>query len=616
MKRILHSILNKVLKYCLLLVITVLSFFGSQAQVVQDTSTVSDTTSIPLIVINADHTYMTNKGAQSLMRGNVILRQDSIIIYADTVNLLSGQNSATASGNIIIQKNDTISAFSNELDYAGNEQIANMRGDVVLQNGSQKLYSEDLVFNLALNSAHYNNNAVLTDGEKYISSKKGTYLIDQSLVIFHDSVIVAGKEFSLRTDSLHFLSDTSIVRFIGPTRIIQKESNIYCESGYFDLATNNAILTGDAQFVSSKRRATADTIIYRSSDGEIVLIGNAWLKEEDRLVDANRINYFANEKRAEFIGDVYFRDSLRTARGEHITYYTETDNFVSEGRASIIQEGQVLQADFIRKTESGKGMLASGSVEWIDTVQDVSLYCDEALLSDDRSEIKAYGHELLFVSMVGGDSLHLTADTLHFLKDSLAGGTNQIRAYRNVVAYKSDLQFVADSVHFDEVDSLFRILGSPIIWSDTTQFTGDTIFLQMANDEIDKVFINQNAMILNSIDEIFFNQMKGKQITADFVDKKIQTVHVKGNAQSVYYAVDVNRAYIGVNDIECSEIKMVFKENQVEHIKFYKQPTSKFYPMTQVDHEEIKLEGTKWDMTYRCSAPQDIFRIYHLRKEK
>ena len=584
--------------------------FQSFAQSEQDTS------AIPLIVINADHTSVRDQGAESMMTGNVILRQDSIIIYADTVNLLSGQNSAKAFGNVIIQKNDTISAFANKLVYFGNEQVAELKEEVVLQNGEQKLYSEDLIYDLAANIAHYHAKAVLTDSEQFISSKSGKYLIDESLVIFYDSVIVAGDEYSLRTDSLHFLADTTLVRFIGPTRIIQEESNIYCESGIFDLETNNAILSGEAQYESSRRRASADTILYQASDGEITLIGNAWMEEEDKEANAERIKYFSNEKRVEFSGNVYFRDSTRTARGEHIIYYTETDEFVSEGRASLRQEGQILNADYLNKTESGRGMLASGNVIWIDTVQQVNLYCEEAFVTSDQSEIKAYGGMVHFISGMEDDSLHLTADTLLFVKDSSESSKGQIRAYRNVVGYKSDIQFIADSLHYDRADSLFKIIGDPLIWSDTTQFSGDTIFLQMVDDQIDKVYIDQNAIIINSIDEIFFNQMKGKQITADFMDQKLRNMKIRGNAQSVYYAVDINRAYIGVNQIACSEILMLFKNNQVENIKFYKRPESKFYPMTQVDHEKIKLPGTNWDMSLRPGTAEDIFRIYEMRNSK
>ena len=43
------------------------------------------------------------------------------------------------------------------------------------------------------------------------------------------------------------------------------------------------------------------------------------------------------------------------------------------------------------------------------------------------------------------------------------------------------------------------------------------------------------------------NQVKGKNITATFIEEELRLMDVSGNAESVYYALDEFGAYVGVS---------------------------------------------------------------------
>jgi lipopolysaccharide transport protein LptA len=575
----------------------------------------------PIVVINADKTVGFDKGKKSIMTGNVILRQDSTVIYADTVNLKTVSNSAQAFGNVTIQQNDTTSAFCQELDYDGNREFASMSGEVVLQNGRQKLFSEQLDYDLVSNIAYYLNNAIMTDGERLISSKKGRYYIDSALVVFSDSVVVRGPDYVMRTDSLHFNTITKVATFVSPVRMKQGENNIYCETGYYDLEKNFAELRQKAQFSSPTKKATADTILFYGQSEDISLLGNAWFKESTREVTADRIDYKKSLDKAILIGDVHYEDEEQTAVGERMEYTLSTGAFETEGRAEIYQESQYLAANDMREIPGGRIVRAAGDVVWYDTAQQVSLYCQEAYIDKDDNSVKAFGERLLFITQMEGDSLFVTADTLLSTQntsiDSLASDTvigRQLFAYHHVVGFKNDLQFVADSLSFGEQDSLFRIYGNPVIWSDTSRFFGDTIHVQLANNMIDEIFIIDNAFIVNKNNEDFYNQVRGRLITATFVDRKLDRTHVKGNAESIYYAVDDTDAFIGVNKIVCAEMELRFVDSQIGEIRFYRQPTSTFYPILKVDHSSLRLQGFSFDQNYRSRSASDIYRVYDLLK--
>ncbi|MCB0519950.1 MAG: hypothetical protein KDD27_13465 [Saprospiraceae bacterium] len=182
-----------------------------------------------------------------------------------------------------------------------------------------------------------------------------------------------------------------------------------------------------------------------------------------------------------------------------------------------------------------------------------------------------------------------------------------ILAYHDVRIFKSDLQATCDSMSYSTVDSMFRLFTNPIIWSDTSQFTADTVRIQLANDQIDRIYLRQNSFIINSPDEVFFNQIKGKHSTAFFEDGELRRVRVEGNAESVYYALDDEDAYIGVNKTLCSEMLIFFGDNEVEGIRFYTQPNATLFPMKGTDHAGLQMEGFHWQVEKRPATVEDLF---------
>ena len=113
--------------------------------------------------------------------------------------------------------------------------------------------------------------------------------------------------------------------------------------------------------------------------------------------------------------------------------------------------------------------------------------------------------------------------------------------------------------------------------------------------------------MLNSPDEEFFNQIKGKEILVKFDSSEVRTMYVEGNAEAVYYAMDEEEAYIGVNKTACSEMLVFFGSNEVETITFYQKPKGRLEPMRIAKHEELKLEGFKWQIEKR---PSDIDALF------
>ena len=179
-------------------------------------------------------------------------------------------------------------------------------------------------------------------------------------------------------------------------------------------------------------------------------------------------------------------------------------------------------------------------------------------------------------------------------------------AYNRVKMFKKDFQSVSDSLVYIQKDSTFWLYNNPIIWSDTSQLTADTMRILLKDKKLDRVLMRQNAFIVNSKDALYFNQIKGKDISAQFENDNLRLMVVEGNAESVYYALDDQEAYIGVNKAVCSEMLIYFGDNKVDRIKFLSQPQATMFPMKKADHNALKMKGFKWDIKARPKSVEDL----------
>lgn len=572
-----------------------------------------DTAKTPVDVDHADVLELSQKEGATFQRllGNVELHQDSVYMYCDSA-LIEDDIRVQAQGNVIIQQGDSLSVFSDSLNYDGVERIADLYGDVILVTTEQKLFTNHLTYNLRTKTATYFEGATIVNGETQLTSRKGYYYVDRSEAYFKDSVVVVDSLFGLRSDTLLYNTSTNVVTFLGPTVISTDSSRIYCEAGFYDTDNNLAEFTQNAQYEKGEQRATAEIIRYDGNNNEYTLDGNARFKEGERIAVGDKIRYNEVTEKTFLKGSARFQDETRDIVADEIVYDAKADTYATRGRSRISDPPQILEADQVDyREELGLG-IATGNVTWRDTSAQLTIICEEAEYNRETGYLKAIGGKMgrpMLVSLMEGDSLFMTSDTLYSTRsDSMASDSSRLLlAYQDVRIYKSDLQVICDSMAYSTADSLFRFYQAPLIWSDTSQFSADSIYMKMTSQSIDKIFLKQNSFIINSPDQLYFNQIKGKNITASFQDGNLRVMDVRGNAESLYYALDEQNAYIGVNKTVCSDMILYFGNNEIDRIKFMVQPQGDTYPMTRVDHEEIKIKGFNWDTTFRPEGKEDLF---------
>jgi len=146
----------------------------------------------------------------------------------------------------------------------------------------------------------------------------------------------------------------------------------------------------------------------------------------------------------------------------------------------------------------------------------------------------------------------------------------------------------------------------PVMWSDSTQFTADTIHMIMRNKQMSEVQLFTNGFIINEDDSLIYNQIKGRNIYGYFNDNDLRKIKAIGNGESVYFGKDDAGRYIGVNKLFCSEIDIYLSDKKFHKIVFRNAPDSTFEPMQSIDVHAFQLNNFSWQYDARPKSVEDL----------
>jgi len=560
----------------------------------------NDSSKIDLIFSRKMKGVQTSEGEHLILQGDVHFRQNEMHMWCDTAKRYPNKK-IVAFGNVQMLQNDSIRVFSDSIFYDGNTKKSRLSGEVVLQDSTMTMFTKTLFYDLNTRIASYPKGALVVSDSTQLVSKNGYYDANTNIAYFTDSVRMTNPNYKLIADSLSFDTKKEITYFSGPTYIYNDKDLVYCEDGYYDNIKNYAVMTGNPYYLERNdkgyKKAKGDTIIYDGKINKYYLIGNAVFEDGDKEVRADTIEQDGETEQFYFKGNPKFR-SLDSTQNQTIdskfSYYdSKTETVIFREDVKVVDKNQVLIADSLDYTKSNRTGIARGRVVWEDSSANTRILCGEAIYNDSTGSFLAKENPIL-VTKMDKDSLWLKADTLRAVPDSTNKDKKTFLAYNNVKIFKTDIQGLCDSLTYSQSDSLFQFFLDPVLWMDSVQFTADTIRAFMSEGKMRKAFMYQNSVIISTEDQVYFNQIKGRDMLADFVDNKLNTLDVQSNGKAVYYVSDNEKRYMGVNDVNCSDMFMFFKENQVQRIKFTGEPQAVLYPMNMTDHIAMRIKEFRW----------------------
>lgn len=520
-------------------------------------------------IVNAGSLKVDNEiaaGAKRLI-GDVQFKHEDALLFCDSAYFYS-DNSLDAFGNVHIQQSDGVNLYGDLLKYNGNEKLAVLTDNVLVDKGDMKLSTDVLNYDIASGIGYYNTPGRIVNKDNVLTSERGTYYSKTNDVNFKKNVVLTNPQFTINCDTMRYNTVSKMTYFLGPTTVKSKENLIYCEDGWYDTNNDLSSFSKNAYINTKEQKMLGDSLFYDRKQR----IGKAF-KNVVIIDSAQNVNIGGDYAIHYELIDVSYvtGNALLTQKYDKDTLFLHADTLKAVGNS---------YAKKVKAKEPNKNLNTSDD--------------DGKGKKSKKNKVKL--REVDFVK----DTI-----TISPVKVDTAQG-KKLYAYHNVKFLKKDLQGKCDSMVFATADSLMRLYGKPVVWSDENQLTADSMLIQTGAKAIQSLELTTGGFIASKEDTMRYNQIKGKYIKAHFKKNELYMIKVNGNGQTIYFAKDKEHI-TAVNRADCSNLTIYLKEKKIDHITFITKPEATLYPLNQIDVKELKLKDFGWRGTERPYTLKDIF---------
>lgn len=168
------------------------------------------------------------------------------------------------------------------------------------------------------------------------------------------------------------------------------------------------------------------------------------------------------------------------------------------------------------------------------------------------------------------------------------------RAIGSARFFRQDLQGIADTMIYQQYDSMLYLIRKPIVWSDNKQVYGDKINIHFNDTTVDRADLPTSGFLAEHIDEDFYNQLSGKEMTAYFDNETLKRLDVRGNVETIFLPMENDSTYNKLVNAESSFLTIEMTGNYLDKLKMWPETTATMTPVFMVKKSQQYLPGFKW----------------------
>mgnify|MGYP002534225012 CR=1 FL=1 len=456
-----------------------------------------------------------------------------------------------------------------------------LEGNVSFRQDSVYMYCDSAYFYEAKNSFEAFGNVKMNQGDTLFLYGDWLYYDGNTQIAqVRENVRMENRQTVLLTDSLNYDRLFDLGYFFDGGTLMDEENVLTSEWGEYSPSTKVAVFNYNVKLVNPQFTLTSDTLRYHTDTKVANIVGPSNIDSGENHIYSELGFYNTNSQQAELLDRSVLVNGSRQLTGDSLFY----DRVAGYGEAFWNVQMNDVQ---------NKNMLTGN-------------YCF-------YNELTGYAFatkKAVAIDYSQGDSLFMHADTLklisyNFNTDSMY---RKMLAYHKVRIYSRDMQAVCDSLVFNSLDSCMTMYDNPILWNEQQQLFGEEIKVYMNDSTIDWAHIINQAMSIEQIDSVNYNQVSGKEMKAYFRDGDIYQADVIGNVRIVYYTIDdKDSTLIGVNNAETSLLNVYLKNRKIEKIKASAKTNGTMYPMSLIPEDKRYLPSFAWFDYIRPLNKEDIF---------
>jgi lipopolysaccharide export system protein LptA len=594
------------------IILCLLSFLSGIAQV--PIGTVDTTRTIQIVRADVFREKRPDSITKlQILAGNVVVREASTIFSTDSAVINRAANTVDAYGNVHINESDTVHTYANYLRYVGNERKAYLKRNVVLKDRRSTLTTQELEYDMATGVGSYSNGGKITNRSTVLTSREGTYFSATKDIFFRNNVRLVDPKYDIKADSLQYNTATEVVNFTGPTVIKSKDAEIFTRTGYYDLKAGKAFFGNNPLIKDSAGRTyRAINVAIDEKTNVAQLEGNAVVKDSANGFTITGGQIFLNSKNNSFLAS---RKPVLIIQQENDSTYIAADTLFSglRARSPIIpnksEKANATVDSFRNRNSNLLNRIAKDTSIWADSVFMHNNMPGNAAIDSIK---KANDSLVTSVPKVSDTGRPDTSGRVRMpVNKATAAPDSMVRyflAFANVRIFNDSLQAVADSLSYSGEDSVFRLYKNPIAWSGQNQLSGDTLYMFTKNKKAERLYVFENALVINKTVEDFYNQIAGRTLNAYFIEGNIDYMRSKGSpAESIYFIQDKDSAFVGMNRASGSVIDLYFKNKELKKVLFVNDVKGTMFPIRQIPIEEKFLKNFKWHDSRRPKSRLELF---------
>ncbi|MCM1109101.1 MAG: hypothetical protein NC388_08620 [Clostridium sp.] len=452
-------------------------------------------------------------------------------------------------------------------------------GNVVLKHDSVVMYCDSACFYEQTNSFDAYNNVRMVQGDTLELVGDVLYYSGlEQMARVRNNVVLTHRNSVLYTDSLDYDRLYDLGYFFDGGRLVDGDNVLTSDWGEYCPTTHEAVFNYNVRLTNPTSVLVSDTLHYNTESGIAHIVGPSNIDNGDNHIYSELGYYDTKTDKAYLLDRSIITNKGKKIVGDSVFY----DNERGIGEAF----DHVVYTDEINKNA------LTGHYCFYNEKTGYALATDSAVVIDYSQKDTLYMH---------ADSMKLY--TFHMDTDSMY---REIRAYNKVRAYRVDMQAVCDSLVFNSKDSCLTLYKDPIIWNQGQQLLGEEIRAYMNDSTIDSIHVVNQALMVEQVDSVHFNQIAGREMKSYFRNGDIDWTWVIGNVLVNYFVLDDDSLITMMNYTETSELKLYMLEGKMDHI-WMPSAEGTFYPLALLPPDKLYLPTYAWFDYIRPTDKDDIF---------
>jgi len=399
-------------------------------------------------------------------------------------------------------------------------------------------------------------------------------------------------------DQVIYHTKAQMAELQGNVSYTQDENSFETQELKYFVKEKKCVFRRGGTLIQKDNQITSEQGSYSEKEKLAIFIGEVKITNFDYTVNCDKLDYNTQTKFAELIGNTQIaikdKKNLTTPIGG--TYNTENKSACFH-QATIFTEDYSIYGHLIKINQKQKYYTIDGNMKFISPKHDTMILGEHSYYDQEEGIAEIYGHPILEKTS-GEDTLYILADKFKFIEDIKSPADTPkdhiITASKHVRIYNSSLQGKAKCLEYHSGDSTVHFYDKPVFWSNGIQITAENISFTLNEGKIEKMQMDTNALLVSEASTSNYNQVRGKEMTAYFIENAMQYIDIEGNGESIFFITNEEKALVGMNYLRSSHIRIDMKDNTLSKISFFVQPRGNFYPPQKITAKDSMFDNFVW----------------------